>query len=280
MNRLEKEKIVVRLQHLASLPDVVMQLLKSFACEDIEVEEIARQISHDQALSARVLRVANSSFFGLQNKVATIQEAVVVLGFRAVRSMVLAIGMGGAFRTDQCKGFNAGAQQRHSIGTSMVAWHLSDMAGCNRDLAFTAGLLHDVGQLALASNFSVEYAETIAFQRKHDLFITDAEREILGTDHAEVGGLLAEIWHFPEPLRQAVADHHDPVRAGAESLANLMHVADVTAHALGFSQAVEEKVMPLNPVAWKRINGDWDVVRKALPAIEQGFGEACRILLP
>ncbi|MGE5386906.1 MAG: HDOD domain-containing protein [Betaproteobacteria bacterium] len=279
MTRLQRENIVVRLQHLASLPDIVMELLSSFASEDFEVNDIARKISYDQALSARVLRVANSSFFGLPGKISTIQEAIVLLGFRAVRSMVLAVSMSNAFKTDHCRGFNAHDHQRHCLGASIVAWNLADMVGCSRDLAFTAGLLHDVGQLALASNFPQEYGNALAYQRQHDCFITTAEREILGMDHAEVGGVLAEIWHFPKPLRLAVAGHHLPTTDSQDPLAGLMHLADVTAHALGMAQSPDEQVMPLDPEVWRRLGGDWATFRKQLPTIERNFTETCRLFL-
>ncbi len=279
MTQLQRENIVVRLQHLASLPDIVMELLSSFASDDFEVNDIARKISCDQALSARVLRVANSSFFGLPGKVSTIQEAVVVLGFRAVRSMVLAVSMSNAFRTEHCRGFNAHDHQRHCLGASVAAWHLAGMIGCSRDLAFTAGLLHDVGQLALASNFPLEYGSVLAYQRQHDCFITTAEREVLGLDHAEVGGLLAEIWHFPKSLRVAVAEHHQPALDGGDALAGLMHLADVTAHGLGLAQSPDEQVMPLDPGVWQRLGGDWAAFRKLLPTIERNFAETCQILL-
>lgn len=279
MSVLNKEKIALKLQQLAPLPRAVSELLASFAKEDVDVDNLARQISHDQAITARVLRVANSSFYGLQKKVATIQEAVVVLGFRAMRSMVLAVGMNGAFHGDQCRGFDADLYQRHCVGAGLAAWALADMAGCNRDLAFTAGLLHDIGQLALASNFPVEYARAMEYQRRHDCFTVVAEREVLGVDHGQVGGMLAETWHFPESLFQAVAQHHDPASAEADSMANLIHVADVTAHALDLSHLVEEYVTPLDPVAWERIHGDWQTYRKALPQIEKSFAETCQSLI-
>ncbi len=279
MSALHKDKIILRLQQLPPLPRAVSELLASFSREDVDVEQLARQISHDQAISARVLRVANSSFYGLQNKVATIQEAVVVLGFRAVRSMVLAVGMNSAFQTEQCRGFDAEVYQRHCVGTSLAAWNLAEMGGCNRDLAFTAGLLHDIGQLALASNFPIEYAKALDYQRKHDCFTVVAERDVLGVDHAQVGGLLAESWHFPASLYDAVTGHHEPAAAEADSLANLIHVADVTAHAMDFSRLLEEQVMPLDPVAWERIGGNWLAFGRALPQIEKGFAETCQNLM-
>lgn len=279
MTLLNKAKVASQLQLLPSLPGVVSELLSSFANDDVDVDLVARQIAHDQALTARVLRVANSSFYGLQNKVGTIQEAVVVLGFRAVRSMVLAVGMSGVLRAEQCKGFDAVAYQRHCIGVGIAAWNLAEPAGVNRDLAFTGGLLHDIGKLALAANFPFEYAEVLEYRRKHDCFLVVAERDLLGMDHAEVGGMLAEAWHFPKSLHQAVAEHHSPAAATADSLANLIHVADVTAYAMGLLPAADDLVMPLDRVAWERSSGDWLAYGQALPKIEKGYEEACLILI-
>lgn len=279
MSALKKEKIVAGMRQLPALPGIVQELLASFAQEDVDVGRIARQIAQDVALSSRVLRVANSSFYGLQSRVSTIQEAVVVLGFRAVRSLVLAVSMSTALQVGRCPAFDLQAYRRHSIAVSMAAMALAPLAGCNRDLAFTAGLLHDIGQLALAANFPDDYSRVIDYQVRHDCFITVAERDLLSIDHAEVGGLLAETWHFPAVLRQALAEHHAPAAATADSLANLIHIADITAHALGLSQSAQEVVMPIDRTAWLRIGGDWQAFSRLLPEIEQGFEEAIQVLV-
>jgi len=274
MTTLSREQIATRLQHLPSLPQAVSELLSSFADENVDIDRIARLISHDQALAARILRVANSSFYGLQHKVSTIQEAVVLLGFRAVRSMALAVGMHGTFNTESCRSFDSRAYHRHCTAVGVTARNLAAMAGINRDLAFTAGLLHDIGRLALAANFAVEYSEVLAYQRRHDCFLVVAERDVLGIDHAEIGGMLAKAWHFPEALHSAVVDHHAAAAAKADSLANLVHVADVTAHALGLENSGNEAVMPLDKTAWGRLGGDWLSLARSLPQIQQDFAEA------
>ncbi len=273
MTQLTREQIVLRLKQIPSLPSAVTELLASFTQEDVDVDKIAAQISRDQGLTARVLRVANSSFYGLQTRVGTIHEAVVILGFRAVRSMVLAVGMAGAFRAGQCPGFDFQGYLRHGVGVGLAARALAPMAGQNPDLAFTAGLLHDIGQLVLASNFSTEYAVALAYRKQHDCGLAVAERDVLGIDHADVGGLLAEAWRFPDSLHEAVAEHHNPAASTANSLANLVHLADTTAHALGLSGSEDELVMPLDRTAWNRLSGDWAAYAKLLPQIEKDFDE-------
>jgi len=278
MTTLRREDVAAHLKQLPSLPNVVAELLSSFSAEDVDVDLIARQIARDQALTARVLRVANSSFYGLQHRVGTIQEAVTVLGFRAVRSMVLAVGMSGAFRHDKCPEFDAKIYLRHGVGTALAARVLATQIDVNPDLAFTAGLLHDIGQLVLVAHFPEPYAQVLTYRRQHDCFLIQAERDVLGIDHTEVGAMLADAWHFPAILREAVADHHAPASAAGNSLANLIHVADLTAHALGFTQSDEEQVAPLDRTAWERLGGDWVAYAKALPEIEAGFEEACQAI--
>lgn len=278
MTMLNRDQVSARLKQLPSLPSAVSQLLASFGNEEVDVDQIARQIGHDQGLTARVLRVANSSFYGLQSKVGTINEAVVILGFRAVRSMVMAVSMNGAFRVDQCQGFDAAGYLRHGVGVGLAARYLAPLAGQNAELAFTGGLLHDIGQLVLASNFSAQYTLALDYRKKHDCPMLDAEREILGLDHADVGGLLAEAWRFPDSLHQAVADHHAPAATMADSLANVVHLADAFAHAMGLANAGDELMMPVDQTAWKRLGLDGEKCRQAIANIEHCFEETCQIL--
>lgn len=278
MTQLSREQVIARLKQLPSLPSAVSDVLASFGSEDVDVDTVAQQIARDQALTARVLRVANSSFYGLQTKVGTINEAVVILGFRAVRSMVLAVGMAGAFRLDQCHGFDGPAYLRHGSGVGLASRVLAPLMRQSPELAFTAGLLHDIGVLVLASNFSRQYTEALAYRKHHDCFLVDAERAVLGIDHAEVGGLLAETWRFPPAIRESIAYHHSPALAPAESLASLVHVADVTIRALGLSGSPDEMVPPLDPVAWARLGGDWEAYARLLPQIDRHFEETCQII--
>lgn len=278
MTLLNRDQVLSRFRQLPSLPVVVSDLLASFGNEDVDIEQIARQIARDQALTARVLRVANSSFYGLQSRVGTINEAVVVLGFRAVRSMVMAVAMNGIFRVDQCRNFDAQAYLRHGVGVALAARALAPLAGQNPELAFTGGLLHDIGQLVLAANFSAQYSAVLDYRSKHDCQLVIAERDILGMDHAEVGGMLAASWRFPESLRQAVAEHHAPASALANSLANVVHIADAFAHALSLSGAPSEMAVPIDRTAWERLGLDGDQCRKALGEIERAFDDTYLVL--
>ncbi|MBI2278370.1 MAG: HDOD domain-containing protein [Dechloromonas sp.] len=278
MTTLDRERVVARLKQLPALPSAITELLASFGNEEVDVGSIARKIALDQGLTARVLRVANSSFYGLQHKVGTINEAVVVLGFRAVRSMVLAIGINGLFRVDHCPGFDTRSYLRHGVAVGVTSRLLAPLTGHNPELAFTGGLLHDIGALVLAANFPESYAAVLAHRKQHDCFLVTAERAILGMDHGEVGGLLADTWRFPLALRQALAEHHAPRSVESGSLAELIHIADAVAHALGHSGADSELVMPVDGAAWRRLGLDAEKIRRILPLVVAGVEEADQAL--
>lgn len=276
MNTIQPAQIVARLQQLPALPSIVAELLASFGNEDVDVGQLARQIARDQALTVRLLRVANSSFYGLQSRVGTINEAVVILGFRAVRSMVLAVGMSRALRAEHCPGFDPRGYLQHGIGVGLAARGLAQLTGRNPELAFTGGILHDIGELVLASCFAEQYAAALVYRNQHDCTLVVAERDILGLDHATVGGLLADSWHFPASLKSALAEHHSPAAATADSLADLVHVADAIAHGLGPAKSVREMVMPVDPTAWRRLGLDGEKIARILPPVVDGMDEACQ----
>lgn len=277
MTMLDRDQVLGHLKQLPSLPVAVTDLLASFDNEDVDVAEISNLIARDQGLTARVLRIANSSFYGLQHKVGSINEAVVVLGFRAIRSMVLAVGINGIFRGDHCAGFNPQTYLHHSVAVGLAARALAQSCGHhNPELSFTAGILHDLGELALASNFPKEYAETLAYQRKHDCFLVVAERDILGMDHGEVGGLLADTWRFPKELHQALVDHHSPAGSTADSLADLIHIADAIAHGLGHSSS--EIVMPIERTAWQRLSLDSVKIKSVITQVAADMDDTCHAL--
>lgn len=266
MKPLDRAQVLAHMRRLPPLSPVVAELLASFDDKGADSSDIARKIGRDQALTARVLRVANSPFYGLANKVGTIGDAVVVLGFRAVRSMVLAVGVNNAFHGECCPGFDAPAYLRHCLLVGALARRLAPASGYHDEIAFVAGLLHDVGELVLAANFAERYDEVLAYRNRHDCFLVVAERAVLGIDHAEVGGLLAEAWHFPAFLHEAITAHHRPAMPGYASLADLIHVADAIAHGLGVTCRPDEMVMPIDPGAWQRLGMNGERITAVLPA--------------
>jgi putative nucleotidyltransferase with HDIG domain len=205
MSRLSPEQLAASVQDLPSLPAVVMELLSSIEQDNIDISVLAKKVSYDQALTAKTLRLANSSSFGLQVKVATIQQAITFLGFQTTRNLITTAAVTGCFPNGLCPGFNDKAFWRHSIATAACARSLARRLRFNQDVAFTAGLLHDIGRLVLVTGHPQAYGEALAWRVEHDGEWLDAERTVLGIDHVDAGVALAEHWNFSDTMRLAIA---------------------------------------------------------------------------
>ncbi|MFS2020962.1 HDOD domain-containing protein, partial [Massilia sp. CT11-108] len=185
----ELTQVVQRLRDLPALPSIVLDLISSFGREDVDVTTLAEKMSRDQALAAKILRLANSSFYGLPAKVKTVKQAIVVLGFDSARALAVAstvidrFGGAGGPRVDVAHFW------RHSIATALCARSLARQAGLDQDAAFIGGLLHDIGRLVLAISFPEQYARVIA--EYEDVGLSAVERRVLGVDHEHAGQLLA-----------------------------------------------------------------------------------------
>ncbi len=273
------DDVVNNLDDLPSLPAVVMELLNSIDQEETDITVLAKKVSHDQALTAKTLRLANSSLFGLQVKVTTIQQAITFLGFQSTRNLITAAAVTGNFAGKQCPGFDHSVFWRHSIATAACAKVLARHVRFNQDYAFTAGLLHDIGRLVLVSSFPEEYAQAIAYQQANDCYTLDAERAVLGIDHVEAGLALAEHWNFSDTMRLAIAGHHDPGKVGAGFLAAIVHVADAIVHALDLAQKADDMVPSVSPVAWKALNLNDETCLHLFRETELQFEEIAMVLM-
>ncbi|MGP1676336.1 MAG: HDOD domain-containing protein [Burkholderiales bacterium] len=272
MQPLNLEQVTAQIRQLPSLPAVVAEVLESFEDEQADSGAIGHKIAQDQALFAKVLRVANSLFYGLQAKVVTVQDAMTVLGFRNVRTLVMAAGVTGSFPAIAAGWFDMRVFWMHGIVTAVCARSLAGDAGINPERAFAAGLLHDIGGVVLATCFPDRYRRVAAYRAQHDCYPIEAEREVLGLDHAAVGGALTERWKFAPVIQQAVAGHHCPGGEGTPGskpdLTGLIHIADVTAHALDLAGDARELVPPLDTVTWTRMGITWPQFRQRLEGTE------------
>ena len=250
MKHLHPEELAEGLEDLPSLPAVVMELLSSMEQDDVDVSVLARKVAHDQALTAKTLRLANSSAFGLQVKVTTIQQAMTFLGFQTTRNLITAAALTGCFPRGLCPGFNDKAFWRHSIATAACARVLARRVRFNQDYAFTAGLLHDIGRLVLVTRFPEHYQAVLAEQRRLDLELLAAERAVMGLDHVVAGVALAEHWNFSDTMRHAIEWHHAPETPGAGFLAAIVHVANAVVHALDLADDPDELAPRVSEVAW------------------------------
>jgi putative nucleotidyltransferase with HDIG domain len=279
MMHLTIEAVQHGLQDLPSLPAVVMELLTSIDQEDVDISVLARKVSLDQALTAKTLRLANSSNAGLQVRVTTIQQAITFLGFEATRNLITAAAVTGCFPAGKCPGFDHRAFWRHSIATAACARVLARRMRLNQDFAFTAGLLHDIGRLVLVTAYPEQYGAVLAQRQRDDRQLLEVEREMLGVDHVMAGTALAQHWQFSDTMQHAISYHHAPEAPGAGFLATIVHVANAIVHALDLTRDENELVPPVSMVAWTALGLSQEAYLHVFRETEMQFEEMSNILM-
>lgn len=280
---LSLDEVLADIRLLPSLPAIISELVHTLDNDLANIDQLAEGIAKDQSLSARALRVANSPFYGIQHKVASIHDAIVILGFRAVGSLVTAASITGYFSPRPGEEFDLARFWRHGIGTALCARALAHETRLDAEAAFTAGLLHDIGVLVLFTTRPRHYRQVLDWREQHDCETVEAERAVLGFDHAQVGEALAQRWLFPEEITRAVARHHAPAGDDddadtAASLTDVVHVANVIAHALDLAHEPESLVPPLEGVAWQRLGLATTRLKHLLGDIEREHESYCALL--
>ena len=280
MSAADAASLVRRVRDLPTPNAVAMQLLVSLADEDLSIEQLTRQISLDQGIVAKVLRLANSPFYGLPRRVTLISEAVAIIGWRSVRNLALAAGLARSFDLSRCPGFDLEAYWRHALACALCAEALARAKGQDGGLAFGCGLLHDLGRVALASLVPDDYARALRWQAESGARLFEAEHACLGLDHGAVGGALARQWLLAPALVDSVALHHQPPEDGSAPLADLVHVADCVAHGLGLEGSAEESVPFLALHSWRRLDMDEPQWFRLFADVESEHAVLCQAFFP
>jgi putative nucleotidyltransferase with HDIG domain len=269
--RLDPAQVLQRVRSLPTLPAIVLALEQAVRDDAAPVARILGLIGSDAALTATALRLANSSFFRVSGRVVSLRDAVQILGLRAVSSAVTTAAVMNSFGPTACPGFDARSHWRHSLAVALGAQRLAERRGIDPCTAYTSGLLHDLGTLALAVFFPQAWAATRApgttGTAGHGLPL-EAERQRLGIDHAQVGGMVARHWRLAPAVAEAIALHHEPPPGGSP-LPDVVHLADNIAHALDLdSGSGDELVPPLAPGVWERLVPGADELQQLFAHIE------------
>ena len=280
MNRIAPDEILRKIHNLPSLPVVVMDLLASLGQDAVNISALADKIAQDQALTAKTLRLANSSFYGMTKQVSTIHEAITILGFRTVRSLATTAALITAFAGTGTSGFNAAPFWRHAIAAAVCARALASHLAVNPDYAYTAGLLHDIGRLVLVTQFQPNYAATMSYRAQHDCTLLEAEQAVLGLNHARVGYVATQHWKFPEEMQQALAHHHDALTPSTGPLTRIVIAADAIAHALDLSMDDDDLVPSVPAGFWQQLGLSDDTLLNVFKQTEQQFEMASLVLHP
>ena len=241
------------LDKISSLPAVYNRITELIDDPNSSASDLGRVIEKDQALTARLLQIANSALWGLQKPVTTVARAVSILGFKQLRELVLALSVRETFRSmGQNSRITVRSFWEHSIACGIGSRILAIVQNLpNPETYFVAGFLHDIGQLLMIEHFPEKYAEVLERTHAGDRLAYEAEREIFGFGHDEVGGALCHAWRLPPEFVDAILHHHRPAHVGrARSLAATLHIADVLVHALQIGSSGTKLVPPLDKHAW------------------------------
>lgn len=228
-------RLVSRMTSLPSLPAVYAKLVESLEKGDTSSRELGEIIAEDVGMTAKILQLANSAFFGLYRYIANPCEAAVYLGVDTIRSLALSTSVFSAFRNKGVPESFIAQLQRHSMVTGMVSHAIATAQSLPkkvRDSSLVGGFLHDVGKLILVANYANEYYGVLAAARREKLPCHEVESRVFAAHHAEIGAYLLWLWGLPDAVCNAVAYHHKPGDCSSVvfTAAGAVHVADALQH--------------------------------------------------
>jgi putative nucleotidyltransferase with HDIG domain len=234
--------LVARITSLPSLPSAVQELFRELHSPEASIERVSELIGRDPAMSARLLQLVNSSFFGVSQRVTSVNHAATLLGLHLLKLLVLSIGMFTRFEKGCFSSSEFEQIVKHSYRVAQSAKQLAiEFASdpIEADDAFLAGLLHDIGKLALSSSNQIDYAKVWRTAQEQSIPVWQAEQNEFNLTHAEVGGYLLSLWGLPHSVVEAVLYHHEPSSSGRSGFCPLaaVHAANSRSQATGHAPA-------------------------------------------
>lgn len=268
---LSLETLVQEIDSIPPLPTTVTRALQIIEDRESGSKELAKVLAEDQSITATLLKYANSAYYGLTRKVSTVSEATVILGFTTIRSMLLTASVHKVVNRE-VSGYALaqGELWKHSIQCAMVAKNLAKKSRFPQvEQAFVAGLIHDIGKVVLNVYVGTQYGEIIDAVRQEQIPFMEAEKRILGFNHAEVGARLAAKWNLPDDLVDAIAHHHSPQDSEMNSkLTALVHIADAICLMLGFGLGADGLLYPLNESVLEMLGLAVEHVEEAMAEVQ------------
>ena len=241
---------------MPAFPKSVQLILELSRDDDCPINELAEVIEKDPVMTVRLLRIMNSAYYSFPKQISSVSESVAYVGMNAIKNMALSFAAMGVLPKQNAAGFDVQRFLMHSLVTASVARTLCQQYSHDEtrpDDCYVVGLLHDFGKVVFAQFLAPEFKEALAYSRKLSISLHGAEQQIIGTDHAMLGGMLMEKWRFPERLIDSVRRHHSEIPSG-DMLLSCLFVAD---------QISRELTLEV---------GDRNLVEKLSPALAESFG--------
>lgn len=275
-------ELVSGVVRLVSLPEVCIRVNEMLEDPHVSANEIGRVISQDTGLTARLLKIVNSAFYGFPSRIETVSRAVTVIGLRELRGLVLAASAVEAFSKIPNDILNMVKFWRHSVYCGVIAQLLADKCHVlHSERLFVAGLLHDIGKLILCHRLPNEMRQVADRLKHEDRPDYEIEQEIFGFDHSEVGGELLKVWQMPKTLAEAVRYHHYPNEASEAIMdVSLIHIANGMTLEAEQGLDLEPKSEKILPYAWQTTNLSPEITDEIFREAGDLFSEALESILP
>jgi HD-like signal output (HDOD) protein len=256
-------------QHaLPTIPKVVQEVIESFNNDKVSVEDISKKLAADQVLSAKILRLANSSYYHVSRSIGTVDDAVLMLGFMTVRTLVVSTGLTGGFKA--VAGFDLKKFWVYSMHTAVIAKWLAKTKKTNSDFAFTVGMMHAIGQLVMHAAMPEKMLEIDKIAGALDARRFDVETNSFGYNFADVGAELASRWKFPNEFAISIRQFPHPLaQEKMDQMAGIIHIAAWRARAFEHSLNAEELAGTFPTDVATKLNLSADLVLNQMPSLEE-----------
>jgi HD-like signal output (HDOD) protein len=269
-------RIIARVEDLPTLPRTVLKITELVNDPKSSARDLARIITDDQVLAARLLRLVNSSFYGFPQRISTITGAIVLLGFDAIRNLLLTTSVFDLFpNRKNASLFRQEQFWDHSLGCAVGAKILGNHLRYDKvEELFVSGLLHDIGKIVEMIFLPEAFKAIVKLVRNENILMIAAEERILGYRHPEVGKLLAEKWNLPPKLTGVILHHHQPSEAGRFALeAAIVHLADILCRSLNIGYGGDNKMPALDKAAWNNLRIKSQSIEPILAEINKEFND-------
>ncbi len=269
MDKAELKKRLNDIQSLPTLPPIVSKLNEMVADEDITAVKLGKVIEKDQVLTSKLLKMVNSSFFGFPQRISTVSNAIVLLGFNVIKTLIVTSSIFEVMQASDVGLFE------HSLGCATACGIIAKMRQIkNPEEVSTAGLIHDLGKIVLRSELPDEYEAIVGEAQERGLYMRQVEKERLGVGHGEIGGMLARQWNLPERLVFPIEFHHRPeLSPEFKEIAAIVHFSDILIRAVGFGYGGDPWVPGLDHAAWERIKLSKSQMREVIAELDEKLVE-------
>jgi putative nucleotidyltransferase with HDIG domain len=276
-------ELIKDIKGLITLPDVYLRITKLIDDPKSSAADIAKAIAQDPSFTIRLLRVANSALYRFPSKVDTVARAVTIIGTSQVCNLALSMSVASSFDGMLNELVSMANFWRHSLLCALTSRHLSGLAGrCDRDAMFTAGLLHDIGELVIFNRLPEQARDALllVLDSQDEIPVYLAERQVIGFDHSEVGGELAKQWNLPALLEECIAHHHDIANAKRHPReAAILHLGNVLALMAEVDDLEPGGVATIDPLSWQLTGLTADCIEPVVRDVQSELAEVERLFL-